>query len=420
MRVIWVALVAAAGVAVAGAAFLVVTRRLFGLATPLEAVTYPPLALSEDFAQLRLPPKVMIVRPPLGLRELFRNYGHRIDLSDETLTVIAGPKVTPAWDPPRHYVLYNLELTLREPERRRAALRYMEKLAEKPAVRDGRATLVLLAELTPLERLLQAYEHEKLLAKDDADAGLETIRRQREDIRWAKLLEEFHTYIFSRSDKLLRDRRPGESDIDLAVIDEVAGLPERVIATLLPAGTHVPVATTLRTTAEHDLLYRPPIRRLASSLNAASPEAAIDFIGLMLIEHYQQLWSASSRAEQLVLYNLATHRLPSMAARDALKSLIRRGLVAFDPVPRLFNKSFAGFIQHAERPQTLRRWKADAPKGGWRFAMWPLLIVLPLGLLALGAAILDSGQPLVALLPLLVATGPALLQTLGVFRKAAS
>ena len=177
---------------------------------------------------------------------------------------------------------------------------------------------------------------------------------------------------------------------------------------------------TLRTTAEYDALYRGHVVRLARDLRAASPQAAIDFIGLMLIEHYQQLWSASSRGEQLVLHNLSLRRLPSMAAKDALKSLIRRGLMTLDPVPRLLNHSFAAFIQHAERPQTLQRWRADAPRGGWRFAVWPLLIVLPLGLFALGGAILDSGQPLVALLPLVVATGPALLQALGTFKKAAT
>ncbi len=419
-RVLWVVVVTGLGIGLLGAALTVVLRRLFGLATPLEAVTYPPLALSDDFAALVLPPRVMIVRPPLGLRNQLFDHGHRIDLSDESLTPIAGPAVAAAWEPPRHYILYNLELTLREPERRRAALRHMEKLVERPGVRDGSTTLVLLAELTPLERLLQAYEHEKLAAQTDEGRDLEAIRRQREDIRWSKLLEDFQTYIFGSVDKLVRETRPGESAVDTAVIGELAGLPEHVIATLLPAGTHIPVSMTLRTTAAYDALYRAPVLGFARDLRAASPQAAIDFIGLMLIEHYQQLWSASSRAEQLVLYNLSVRRIPSIAARDALKSLIRRGLVAYDPVPRMFNASFAAFVQHAERPATLQRWKADAPKGGWRFAVWPLLIVLPLGLLLLGGAILDSGQPLVALLPLLVATGPALLQALGVFRKAST
>lgn len=418
MRVAWVALVLALGVAACGAALAFVLRRLFGLRTPLEAVTYPPLALSDDFASLALPPKVMIVRPPLGLRQQLFDHGHRVDLSDERLDLTPGPKVGAAWEAPRHYVLYNLELTLREPERRREALRFAEKLADSPAVRSGAATLVLIAELTPLERLLQAYEQEKLAAVDADGLRLEAIRRQREDIRWSKLLEAFQTYIFGPVDKLLRDAAPGESAVETAVVREVAGLPEQVIATLLPPADVPPVATTLRTPAESDAVYRPPVTAFARSLNAASPQAAIEFVGLMLIEHYQQLWSASSRAEQLVLHNLALRRLPSTAARDAIKSLIRRGLVTYDPAPRLLNHSFASFILHAERPQTLQRWRAEQPRGGWRFAFWPLLIILPLGLLALGGAILDSGQPLVALLPLLVAAGPALLQTLGVFRKA--
>jgi len=420
MRVVWVALILALGLAACGAALMFVLRRLFGLATPLEAVTYPPLALADDFTALKLPPKVMIVRPPLGLRQQLFDHGHRVDLSGEHLEMVAGPQAGAAWEPPRHYVLYNLELTLREPERRREALRFVEKLADSAAVRGGTATLVLVAELTPLERLLQAYEQEKLAALDDDGARLEGIRRQREDIRWSKLLEDFQTYIFGATDKLLRAPAPGETPIEIAVVRELAGLPEQVIATLLPPHSAPRVPTTLRTPAEFDALYRAPVTAFARSLHAASPQAAIDFVGLMLIEHYQQLWSASSRGEQLVLHNLALRRIPSIAARDAIKSLIRRGLVNYAPAPRLLNHSFANFILHAERPQTLQRWRAEQPRGGWRFAFWPLLIVLPLGLFALGGAILDSGQPLVALLPLVVATGPALLQTLGVFRKAAT
>lgn len=419
-RVVWVVVVLVLGVAVCATALTFVLRRLFGLRTPLEAVTYPPLALSDDFAKLELPPKVMIVRPPLGLRQQLFDHGHRVDLSDERLELIAGGRTGAAWDAPRHYILYNLELTLREPERRREALRFVEKLADSPAVRSGTATLVLLAELTPLERLLQAYEQEKLAAATDDGLRLEAIRRQREDIRWSKLLEDFQTFIFGSVDKLLRAPRRGETAIETAVVGELAGLPEQVIATLLPTGSAPPVAMTLRTPAEHEVHYRAPVTQFARDLHAASPQAAIDFIGLMLIEHYQQLWSASSRAEQLVLHNLALRRLPSIAARDAIKSLIRRGLVSLDPSPRLLNRSFGSFILHAERPQTLQRWRAEQPRGGWRFAFWPLLIVLPLGLVALGGAILDTGQSPVALLPLLVAAGPALLQTLGVFRKAAT
>ena len=420
VRVVWVLLVLGIGIAVLSFTLGGIFRHLFGLATPLEAVTYPPLAHSDDFAALVLPSKVMIIRPPLGLhQQLFAN-GHRIDLSGETLVQVAGAGIGKAWDAPHHYILYNLELTLREPERRRAALRYMEGLADRADVRDGSATLVLVSELTPLERLLQAYEHEKIGALDAAAGELESIRRQREDIRWAKLLEGFQTYIFSHVDKLDNVRRDGESDVEFAVVRELAALPERVIQTLLPYGATVAAATTMRSVAEFDAVYRGPVLEFARSLKAASPQAAIDFIGLMLIEHYQQLWSASSRPEQLVLYNLSLRRLPSIAARDPLKSLIRRALIRFDPVPRLMNQSFATFVEHAERPQTLRRWRTEAPRGGWRFAAWPLLVILPLGLLALGYAILDSSQTLLALFPLLLATGPAQLQTLGVFKKAST
>ena len=85
-------------------------------------------------------------------------------------------------------------------------------------------------------------------------------------------------------------------------------------------------------------------------MRPATRDAAIDYLRGTLIEHYQHLWVASSRAERVILDNLARGRVVNISAALALRSLIRRGLVVLDPEPRLINASFAAFVRQAERP----------------------------------------------------------------------
>ncbi len=420
MPVLWVLITIAAGLAASGFALGVVWTRLFGLGTPLEAVRYPSLPVPASFADLALGQRTLVVKPPLWLETSLIANAHHVDLTDETPSPVPGMQVAP-WSPPQRYVVTGIELVLRDPPRRRAALALLEKLVSSAAFRAGNVQLVVLSELMPLEPLLQAFEREKeTLARGDDALAYEAVRRHLEDTRWARLFEGVQVFVFPIIPKLLPSA--GDSTVVAATVAELAPLPERVLAALLPPPTLAPLSPELRAAAANeaaafDSYYGNAVRRYADSLHAPSLAAAVDFAGTILIDHYQQLWSASSRGEQLVLHNLASGRVPSVSSAGPLKSLIRRGLVVFDPLPRLMNDSFGNFLRRVERPATLARWRRDAPSGGWQLAVWPLIIILPLGLLALGWGIVDSGQPLAALLPLLLAGGPALLQALGVARK---
>lgn len=412
-----------------------ILSRLFGFGLPIEAMSYPvfpprppagtPMPQAGTLEALGLSAKTMIVDPPLAVRELLLEYGSAVDLSAESLAPVPGGSVAQAKRP--IHVFYNLELTLRDPGRRLAALVTLERLLSTEKVRRGEEFVVLLADLTPLERLLQAYERDREeLGPIDTDAKrtqLTELMRNREDIRWSRLFEDFQTYIFETLPKV--SDRLAYTPQSAFVLRELAPLPEQVIDTLLPPGLKldplplVPGQDRAERIRALDAAYGPRLRWWAFGLKIPSTAAAADFLALMLIEHYQQCWASSSTAERLVLHNLALGRGISMAAINPLSSLIRRGLVVMDPVPRVMNHSFALFVHRAERPARLAEWRAAAPQGSWQATLRPLLVVVLLAVAGLAYAVIDSGQPLSALLlPIAAAAGPALLQAMGVLRKA--
>lgn len=435
LDLVGVALVAALAVLLGRAMVDTVLSRLFGFGLPIEAMSYPvfpprpppgtPMPRPGTIEALGLSAKTMIVDPPLAVRELLLDYGAAVDLSAESLAPVPGGSVGQAKKP--IHVFYNLELTLRDPGRRMAALVCLERLLATERVRRGDELVVLLADLTPLERLLQAYERDRedlgAIDTDAKRAQLVDLMRNREDIRWSRLFEDFQTYIFETLPKV--SDRLAYTPESAFVLRELAPLPEQVIDTLLPPGLKldpvplVPGQDRRDRIRALDAAYGPKLRWWSFGLKIPSTAASAEFLALMLIEHYQQCWASSSRAERLVLHNLALGRGISMAALNPLSSLIRRGLVVMDPIPRVMNRSFALFVQRAERPARLAEWRREAPQGSWQATLRPLLIVVLLAVAGLAYAVIDSGQPLSALLlPIAAAAGPVILQAMGVLRKA--
>jgi hypothetical protein len=151
-------------------------------------------------------------------------------------------------------------------------------------------------------------------------------------------------------------------------------------------------------------------------LDKRSEAAVVDYLASQLIEHYHYLWSVSSRAEQILIYRFAHGQLVNIAEAYALRSLVRRGMVVLDPVPRIVNRSFAQFVRHVEEPKRLQTWQASQPDGLWTRLRAPLTFVLPLVLVLLLVLVQGSGG-LSSTLPFLLAAGPALLNLLGGLRR---
>ncbi|HEY2356848.1 MAG TPA: hypothetical protein VGH86_05320 [Phenylobacterium sp.] len=337
---------------------------------------------------------------------------------DESVTNSDGLALghLPTWRPtdgkPR-LVVCGLELVLRNPERRLAALDYLERAAITASSPDApeRAAVVVIAEMSPLERILDAFDVFGKAAAPQSD--------EREDLRWPRLFRDFTTFTFEPIDKVSDDALKGEKLPlpEQILVEELRWLPEDAIDAVLAdhssrnirtrADDHFPLDRKRYT--DH---YSRKIIDWAKAAHPVTPGAAINYVRANLIEHYEHCWAASSLAERVILDAIARNSFVNVRRAVALQSLVRRGLVILDPAPRLMNRSFALYIRQAERPDTLEKWRRQQPRSPWALARLPLAIMLPVLVIGLAMAAAESGQELTALFSLLAAGFPSLLGTL--------
>jgi hypothetical protein len=406
----------------------VVLRCLFGHGIPLEAVNYPGISRRSD-GRLDLPTKALILNAPLALRlELLESW-QTIDLSDPV-------PVTPDPANPRLLVT-GLALALRDKELRAKALTALEHMARAidAAERAGATAaipdqIVVMTDLSPLDRILQAYESEQAQA-----GGTLPEEGRREQLRWSRLFEAFATIGFTPSTKVSSatadDPAFGGHPVNqregmATLVNEIRDLPEVVIDSLISCPEEAVAGYWRRHTraggypfdpALFTRFYDARVREWAGSVCPASPAAAVDYLRGTLIEHYQYAWIASSHAERVILDSLARGRTVNIANALALRSLVRRGLVRFAPVPRLLNESFAAFVLQAEKPMQINHWRSEQPRSLWQRSSLPLMILIPAAIIALMAVALYSGERAIGLMPLLLGSAPALIGTLGAIRR---
>lgn len=422
---------------------------MFGFRVPLQPVEHPALPapwqqpLAGDWPLDLLPETAIVIAPPAqvhhNLRACAAATGEVIDLFE--ITGDPGINFIPsAGCAGRLYLFTNLELVLRDHCRRQHALTIMEDCLAAQAECGYR--IALITELAPLDRLLHTSERdaEELgsLAPDERSAEMRERARHREDVRWSRLFECFAIYIYPA-------QFWGQDDLDFPTIRttlrEAAamifgiGVGREVEAPAVPERTQE--AQMALRTAWAELQYQPDhalgpvigcrpeevsrakIAEWIAERDFArySPASVIDFLTSMLIEHYHFEWSISSRAEKLLLYRYASGQFTNIGKAYAVRTLVRRGLLRFDPHPQIINKSFAQFVRHAEKPETFDRWRKESVGGRWRVLRGPIgiAVVVVIGVLIFTG--LRNGEGLAAMLPLLIAAGPALLNVTGIMRR---
>lgn len=443
------ALLFAAVTALLWMAFRTLLPGLFGFRVPLQAVEHPALPaawqqpLQGDWPLHLLPQTAIVISPPAqaeqNLRACAGATGEVIDLFE--VTADPGISFIPsAGRGEQLYLFTNIELVLRDHCRRQHALTIMEDCLAAQAECGYR--IALITELAPLDRLLHTSERdaEELgsLAPDERSAEMRERARHREDVRWSRLFECFAIYIYPA-------QFWGQDDL---AFPEVGTTLRETVATMFGIGiehaatTPAPLARTQEAqlalrTAWTELQFQPdhalaPVigcrpeevsrAKISEWIDACdfarySPASVIDFLTSMLIEHYHFEWSISSRAEKLLLLRYASGQFANIRKANAVRTLVRRGLLRFDPHPRIINNSFAQFVLQAEKPETFDRWRRESVGGRWRLLRGPigLAVLVVLGVLIFTS--LRNGDGLAALLPLLVAAGPALLNVTGVFRR---
>jgi hypothetical protein len=293
---------------------------------------------------------------------------------------------------------------LGDPPARRKALERIETILARQYSKPGEPNyrVAMLTSLTPLERVLQSFDRERAEidqgAEQQSAARLERAKH-REDMRWSNVFEEFTTYFHQAEPR----ENPDGVDTDREehavriIWQELEYVADQAIAPM--------IGKAKKPLSSQDVL------RLARKIAKKHPEncAIVDYLASSLIEHYHLMWSLSSREEQLLLYRIAHGHLPNIERAYALRSLVRRGLVVLDPYPRTMNRSFAQFVRHVERPETITRWREKQEKGYWGPAQLVLGLPLALALGVLILAVIRNGESMAAIIPLVVAAGPALI-----------
>jgi hypothetical protein len=410
-----------------------IERGLFGFGVPIEAVEFPGIAgTAHD-----LPERSVVLNGPMALQLALIGLNDPFDLGhsmrvDDAKDPRLGPATTALADG-KVVVAVGLDVALKDPALRRAALDILEQLSAT-VDRDRRARsgasagrLVVLTDLSPLDRVLQAYEREQ---GREGDQGIGPT----EQLRWSRLFEDFTTFSLPPTPRIrwsaqriaelrreLADRPPGEIDGILTLIAEMEWLPEQAIDSVLAPGDAPTPADWRALEAKRfplscdqfDQVYFERVKRWAKSVRPVSPAAAVDFLRGILIEHYQHAWAASSHAERIILDALARRRMVNLEAALAIRSLVRRGLVVMTPDPRLMNQSFAAFVRQAERPDTIAEYRREQGGSFWDRLARPIAFVIPalLGLVSTAAVL--SGADAATMLPVLLSAGPALLGAIG-------
>jgi hypothetical protein len=339
-------------------------------------------------------------------------------------------------------LLVGLELVLADAKRRLAALARLEQLVaavDAAASLSPEPYLLFLSPSAPMDRILDAYERESSASGTAIDAN-------RENLRWARLFEDFATFQFrpveltagvepaapppgldsvaeagwARLMERFDQRGPDEQAAIATVFSELRWMSPRVVngcineerdvalpPELLERGI-VPVARLGALDASpYPALYGQPVLEWALARHFAGPQAALAYLKGQFIEHYQRLWSASTRAERLVLHHLAHGRFVNIGASAAFGSLVRRGLVVLDPEPRIMNRSFAMFVAQVEKLDSIREWRGELPSA-WLKARLPILGGIAAAVMLLAGLLAAGEQPLKLLIPVLAAGGPIL------------
>ncbi len=390
---------------------------LFGFGVSIEAVEYPRLPVVQItktwwlLKEWMLPPRFLVIRAGDHHLKAMQENAVEMDLNDD----ISNKRelTVPARNPARPSLLLirNLGLLLGDPGSRQEALRRFEQILIRQGDPPG-FRVAILTSLTPLERLLQSFERERdendeLGEEQKTKARLDRAKH-REDMRWSAVFEQFTTYFHAARPRAAPPGLEWEGDVVKRIWRELEYVPDPVVAAMI----WDPKTPLL----EQEILTW--ARNTARKTN--QPRAVIDHLASNLIEHYHLMWSLSSRAERLLLYRIAHGHVPNIAKAYALRSLVKRGLIVLDPYPRTMNKSFAQFVRHVEKPGTIKNWRRTQEHGFWDAARLPFVLAMPLAVGVLVVATIRSGGSLAAIIPLVVAAGPALINALSSARRTAA
>ena len=123
--------------------------------------------------------------------------------------------------------------------------------------------------------------------------------------------------------------------------------------------------------------------------------------------YYEEIWQSLTLDEKLALFHLANNRFIHIE-HPGLETLLRKGLIRFDPDLRLLNASFQEFVRVVGEKDALYQEEAKKGSSVWGSLKWPM----GLGFGTIVLFLLATQEELRAALPALIALAPLLLQGL--------
>lgn len=321
------------------------------------------------------------VRDRKGIRE--------VDVAADSLD-----KLKPIDSNQKTWLLRRVEIAVLDESRRVTLLGLLEAL-----VADPNARVVAIGDVSPVYRIArpQAYPGPSWPRIDDY-----------ERLRWIDLFTHFHK-VYSVDDmEAMFEPAEGGARVESAPND--------------PRGRELDELIHRETRALWPCLR--PIRGiLLDRLHANTDMTDRDVIELVALHgeiHYRKAWEYCTREERLALYHLAQGKLINMANHRVIEHLLRRGLVVFEPEPRVKSVSLTEFILNAELPGRMEAWAAEAAEGLWQSVRVPFFVVLMLVVAWIAYSSGDAFQAVVALVATSVAVIGQAVRLLGLAGFSAS
>ncbi len=123
--------------------------------------------------------------------------------------------------------------------------------------------------------------------------------------------------------------------------------------------------------------------------------------------YYEEIWQSLTIDEKLALFRLSKDRFIHIE-HPGLETLLRKGLIRFDPDLRLLNASFREFVRVVGENDALYYEEAKKGSSVWESLKWPM----GLGFGTILLFLIATQEELRAALPALIALAPLLLQGL--------
>jgi hypothetical protein len=250
--------------------------------------------------------------------------------------------------------LHHFEHRLQEEEHNLLKLELMEELIlgrDKP--------VIVLGHVVPAWYLLDRQPVTM------SGGGSEKASKEIQE-RWRHLLRRFMTWVCRK-----------QADVD-RLNSDLGAIEERVLSDGTANGRRLKrlLAAAREECGESEQLERLAGDMVRARLQDLSPDLFFDDLRERAEPYYRALWTMCTEAEKVVLVHLAEGGLVNGKNADALKMLMRRGLVKRDPCFRLMNESFRRFVGTDVCLGEVRSLERQAAASAWNRIRTPFMVSL--------------------------------------------